>query len=219
VSGGPFDEDVPTGLRDADLEMAALEDAGRRFSRSAKRSRVLFAAGRIAEAAQACPHGGGYLLNSLAAVRENDPRQGQAGVRCDGCGSALSCWPWDGTPDVIAPCEFRPPRAGAIVTAPAKHAHEKWTIKPGISCTLVDENGTTLAEFASWMWSEYQVPLLVAAAPDLLAALKGLLDAASAFRALPEGAPGSAARIKQDAHIAAEDAARAAIAKAEGGTP
>lgn len=57
---------------------------------------------------------------------------------------------------------------------------------------------------------------LIAAAPDLLAALDALLTfdrvERPAFRHKPIGAPGSTARIEQDKLIAIEDAARAAIA-------
>lgn len=51
---------------------------------------------------------------------------------------------------------------------------------------------------------------------DLLAALEELLAVAPAFRLKPVGAAGSAARAQQDAHVAAEDRARAAVAKAKG---
>jgi hypothetical protein len=54
-------------------------------------------------------------------------------------------------------------------------------------------------------------------AAELRAALEELLDAAPAFRVKKIGADGSEARKQQDAHIAAEDRARAAIAKAKGG--
>lgn len=53
---------------------------------------------------------------------------------------------------------------------------------------------------------------------DLLAALQAMLDAVEpAFRAKPMGAPHSLARMAQDAHIAAEDRARAAIKRATEG--
>jgi hypothetical protein len=61
---------------------------------------------------------------------------------------------------------------------------------------------------------------LIAAAPDLLAALEDLLTfdrvERPAFRSKPMGASGSEARIQQDKMVALEDAARAAIAKATG---
>ena len=60
---------------------------------------------------------------------------------------------------------------------------------------------------------------IIAAAPDLLTALRTLTAAAPAFRAKPMGAPNSEARRQQDAHVAAEDAARAVIARATGTYP
>lgn len=53
----------------------------------------------------------------------------------------------------------------------------------------------------------------------LILALEGLLEAAPAFRSMPVGMAGSDARRQQDAHIAAEDVARAALAKAKAGKP
>ena len=53
----------------------------------------------------------------------------------------------------------------------------------------------------------------------VVAALEGLLEAAPAFRSKPVGAFGSSARAQQDAHIVAEDVARAALAKAKAGKP
>ncbi len=60
---------------------------------------------------------------------------------------------------------------------------------------------------------------LIAAAPDLLAALHLYLEALPALRGKDIGAPDSLARKLQALHIAAEDAARAAIAKAESRVP
>ncbi len=61
---------------------------------------------------------------------------------------------------------------------------------------------------------------LIAAAPDLLEALEGLLSydrvVRPAFRSKPVGATCSMARIDQDALIRLEDNARAAINKAKG---
>ncbi len=52
-------------------------------------------------------------------------------------------------------------------------------------------------------------------ADELRRACEVLLACAPAFRSRPLGAAGSVARAEQDAHIAAEDAARAAIARFE----
>lgn len=93
--------------RDADIEMAELYAAGREASRRRSRSERLFAAGRLMEAAEACPHGGGYPLDSIAARNAGDPRAGQSGVRCDSCGSVLSGFRWDGPVTVVHPCDWR----------------------------------------------------------------------------------------------------------------
>lgn len=53
-------------------------------------------------------------------------------------------------------------------------------------------------------------------APALLASLKYYVAEHPAFRSKPYGAPNSDARRDQDKAIAFEDAAKAAIAKAEG---
>jgi len=58
---------------------------------------------------------------------------------------------------------------------------------------------------------------LIAAAPEMLAALKAITAAFNVFRLKPEGAPGSAVRAIQDMQISAMDDAHSAIAKAEGG--
>lgn len=49
---------------------------------------------------------------------------------------------------------------------------------------------------------------------ELLAAIQDLLAAAPAYRNTPVGAENSIARLAQEAHIAAEDRARLAVAKA-----
>lgn len=54
----------------------------------------------------------------------------------------------------------------------------------------------------------------VNAKDDLVMALRRLLAANPAFRSKPMGAPNSDARHKQDKHMAAEDAARAALGRA-----
>jgi hypothetical protein len=57
------------------------------------------------------------------------------------------------------------------------------------------------------------------AAAEVLAVLKRYVNAYPAFRMKPVGAPGSEKRIEQENLMALEDAARAAIAKAEGRKP
>lgn len=57
---------------------------------------------------------------------------------------------------------------------------------------------------------------LISTAPELLEALQELLAFNPVFRSKPCGAEGSAVRAMQDAAIAAEDKARAAILKATG---
>ena len=77
---GMFDGDV-------DLEMAELQAAGRAASRGTRRMQQLRAAGKLQEAAAACPHGSGYATNGEAAINAKDPRGGIRGMRCTGCGS------------------------------------------------------------------------------------------------------------------------------------
>jgi hypothetical protein len=93
--------------RQADYDQAAMEAEGRADSRARRRSEQLAAAGDLAAAARACPHGGGYPLASPAARNARDPRAGESGFRCDDCGSVLDLDPfWH--PDecaVVHPCE------------------------------------------------------------------------------------------------------------------
>lgn len=72
---------------DADLEMAALEAAGRAARRGTRLMQQHRAAGRLPEAAAACPHGSGYSTHGEAAIHAKDPRAGLRGMRCTGCGS------------------------------------------------------------------------------------------------------------------------------------
>lgn len=103
------DDDFFSG--DADLEQAELEAAGREASRGTRRMRQLRAAGRLQEAAAACPHGSGYTTNGEAAILAKDPRAGLRGMRCTGCGS----W-WIGARNLYDlrerladfPCELAP---------------------------------------------------------------------------------------------------------------
>jgi hypothetical protein len=54
---------------------------------------------------------------------------------------------------------------------------------------------------------------------ELYEALEWYLHARPAFRSMPVGAPGSPARLGQEAAIAAEDKAKAALAKARAALP
>ena len=94
---------------DVDIEQAELKVAGREaFSRN-KRMKTLRAAGRLDEAADICPHGGGFPLDSIAASEGTtgfgiDPFAGEEGYRCIDCGSRLSGPPWE-HPTILVPCE------------------------------------------------------------------------------------------------------------------
>lgn len=88
------------------------------------------------------------------------------------------------------------------------------------------KEGAILATVNRWSYDDARAKpesdanaRLIAAAPDLLAALKELVAVAPAFRSKAVGSAGSPVRADQDAYIAAEDAARAAIAKATGQCP
>ena len=106
MSGGWFDEEAIAEERfAADLEMAAFEEEGRRYAAAGRKAKLLYFAGDLAGAAKACPHGGGYPLDSPAAVNNGDPFAGEAGVRCHDCGSRLSDFAWDGG-TVLVPCEL-----------------------------------------------------------------------------------------------------------------
>lgn len=67
------------------------------------------------------------------------------------------------------------------------------------------------------VWVRFDNNPLYRAAPEMLAALRQLAADHPAFRSKPIGGEGSQARAAQQRAIAAEDAARAAIAKATGG--
>ena len=81
------DPELPNGFQDGDFEQRAFEDAGREYSRRERRYRALRAAGKLAEAAEACPHGSGYGSPSPAATSSHDPRATERGHRCTDCGS------------------------------------------------------------------------------------------------------------------------------------
>lgn len=76
------DDEVPNGYRDADMELAELEAQGRAESRGLARMKRLRAAGRLPEAARACPHSWGHASPSPAAESLKDPRATEHGFRC-----------------------------------------------------------------------------------------------------------------------------------------
>lgn len=94
---------------DGDIEMAELRAAGAQCSRQLRQSERLKQAGDLSAAADACPHGWGYPLKSLAAANEHDPREGETGVRCKHCNSVVSGFPWESREPVtvLHPCEPR----------------------------------------------------------------------------------------------------------------
>ena len=97
----------------ADYDQAALEEAGNRHARTVRKVKAMLATaeGLTADplaasnirwqAANLCPHGGGYGLNGSAAVDAGDPRAGEMGYRCHDCGSVVT----DIMGDVLIPCE------------------------------------------------------------------------------------------------------------------
>jgi hypothetical protein len=95
---------------DADLLQAQYEAEGNAYARRQRRMESLRAEGMLVEAAEACNHGSGFPLDSIAASEGTtgfgvDPFAGEAGYRCVDCGSRLSGSPWDGDVTVLVPCE------------------------------------------------------------------------------------------------------------------
>lgn len=96
---------------EADMLQADYEQQSREFGRSLRRSAALREEGKLREAAMACPHGGGFPLNSIAASEGTtgfgvDPFAGEDGWRCCDCGSRLSAAPWDNA-KLLVPCEVQ----------------------------------------------------------------------------------------------------------------
>jgi len=113
------DEDYDWNREEADYQQAALEAAGNALARKLKLAAAHFAAGRLADAAAACPHGWGAILTSPFARDSGDPDAGKAGFRCFDCGSLLGDNPWDARaesrrPTVLDPCAHPHP-AGALL--------------------------------------------------------------------------------------------------------
>ena len=75
---------------EADIEQASMEAEGNRHWRKIDRMMALRKEGKLIEAAELCPHSGGYPLMSLAADLNRDPREGEEGVRCGYCGSVIN---------------------------------------------------------------------------------------------------------------------------------
>jgi len=107
MEGGWFDSEAIEQERlDADILQAQYEEEGNRFARQLRESERLNEAGQAAEAAEACPHGFGYPLDSPAAENEGDPFAGQNGWRCLHCGSRLADSVHAGA-KVLVPCEWK----------------------------------------------------------------------------------------------------------------
>lgn len=109
LTTGDLNEIIHYERLDADIEQAQYEAEGHLYWRQLRRSDALRAEGNLAEAATACPHGGGFPLNSIAASEGTtgfgiDPFAGEQGWRCVDCGSRLDASPWDGGA-VTVPCE------------------------------------------------------------------------------------------------------------------
>lgn len=104
----PTDDGDDLFRRDADILQAELEAAGNRAGRAYRRMAKLYLADLIEQAADACPHGWVYPLDSVAASEVDDPRRGERGFRCIECGSALGSDPMEGPAVVVVPCELRP---------------------------------------------------------------------------------------------------------------
>jgi|10_taG_2_1085330.scaffolds.fasta_scaffold21191_9 hypothetical protein len=102
-----YDPELPNGFQDADFEMREMEAQGREHRRKVNRSQALRDEGKWDEAAEACPHSGGYSSPSKAAERADDPRKDEKGFRCGTCGSFLSGDPWEDY-TIIAACEIEP---------------------------------------------------------------------------------------------------------------
>jgi hypothetical protein len=86
-----FGYDEEAVIQDADIEMAELVEGGIIYYQRLQASKK--AAGE--ERVRLCPHGGGYILDSLAAEREGDPRAGEEGYRCSDCRGVLSAFPYE----------------------------------------------------------------------------------------------------------------------------
>src|SRR5512146_2299805 len=109
MEGGWFDQEAIEQERlDADMLQAQYESEGMEFGRRLRKAQQLFEQGKFAEAAEWCPHGGGYPLNSPAAENDGDPMAGtdpDAWRRMD-CGSRMKGHDPLVDMTVIVPCEL-----------------------------------------------------------------------------------------------------------------
>jgi hypothetical protein len=87
ISTSDLNEIIYYEKLDADMEMAQFEAEGNRYWRLVQKSQELLAEGKIEEAVEMCPHGGGCWLSGSCA--EGDPRHGEEGLRCNDCGAVV----------------------------------------------------------------------------------------------------------------------------------
>jgi hypothetical protein len=100
MTGGWFDPEAIDGERiDADIEQASLEEQGRDHSRLLRVMERLRAAGRLAEAAAACPHG---WTGPLPA---GHTQWAPGACLCQDCGSVIQGF--GRTAVVLMPCAFQ----------------------------------------------------------------------------------------------------------------
>ena len=104
MNAGGFGYDPEAIYQDADIEMWELQSAAHEAEAMQRKSEKLKAAGDLMAAAEACPHGWGYPLNSPAAADNADPREGEKGERCHHCNSVVSDVQ-DLHSEVLHPCE------------------------------------------------------------------------------------------------------------------
>ena len=103
------DEAIDSDRLDADTLLSELQAAGRNADQKYRRMEWLRDIDLDPEgAAEICPHGWIYPLDSRAAVEMRDPSAGQPGVRCQHCGSIIDRPPYEGPVTVLYPCQWIP---------------------------------------------------------------------------------------------------------------